>query len=303
MLRTCRAPGCRSFAASSFAAYCHTHKRNLRRHGAVDQKAITKTHLRPYLKAVRERIAKNPDMCAQSGARVAEVCQLRGEDIGCEDGIFYMHFRPEAGSLKNRSSERKVPLHPHVRDAGFVAFVRSSGSGPLFFDPKRRRQGAKRPQPKIVAKNVARWIHTLGIDVGLHRRKAPNNAWRHLFHTSAQDAGINESVIEAIMGYAPATVRQSYGEVRLVTSARAAARIPLPGSTSPLTPRSRCTPGHRLGDQTRFSKHRTVTEFGRSRSLMYLRACTLPYMESGCARRVKVKLRSPTKAEGRVARV
>jgi hypothetical protein len=61
MLRTCRAPGCRAFAASSFAAYCPTHRRNLRRHGAVDQKAITKAHLRPYLKAVRERIAKNPD--------------------------------------------------------------------------------------------------------------------------------------------------------------------------------------------------------------------------------------------------
>jgi hypothetical protein len=61
MTRTCRAAGCRAPAASSFAAYCSSHRANLRRHGAVDQKAITKTHLKPYLKAVRERIAKNPD--------------------------------------------------------------------------------------------------------------------------------------------------------------------------------------------------------------------------------------------------
>jgi hypothetical protein len=59
--RLCRAPGCSSPAASSFAAYCSPHKANLRRHGAVDQKAITKTHLKPYLKLVRERISKNPD--------------------------------------------------------------------------------------------------------------------------------------------------------------------------------------------------------------------------------------------------
>src|SRR6478735_9401481 len=61
MTRTCRAPGCRAPAASSFAVYCHSHKRNLRRHGAVDQNAITKTQLKPYLKLVRERISKNPD--------------------------------------------------------------------------------------------------------------------------------------------------------------------------------------------------------------------------------------------------
>jgi hypothetical protein len=61
MNRHCRVPGCSSPAASSFAAYCSPHRSNLRRHGAVDQKAISKTHLKPYLKAVRERISKNLD--------------------------------------------------------------------------------------------------------------------------------------------------------------------------------------------------------------------------------------------------
>jgi hypothetical protein len=64
MTRPCRAAGCRAPAASSFAAYCSSHRATLRRHGAVDQKAITKTHLKPYLKAVRERISKNPDSSA-----------------------------------------------------------------------------------------------------------------------------------------------------------------------------------------------------------------------------------------------
>ena len=170
-----------------------------------------------------------PLLCAQSGARVSEVCQLRGEDIRWEGGIWFMHFRPEAGSLKNLTSERKVPLHPHVREAGFLDFVEKSGKGPLFFDPKGRRPGAKKPQPKIVAKNVARWVHTLGIEVGLQFRKAPNHAWRHLFRTLARDVGIEESVVDAILGHAAASVGRSYGETRLATSAKAIARIPLPG--------------------------------------------------------------------------
>ena len=66
-----------------------------------------------------------------------------------------MHFRAVAGGLKNPASERKVPLHPHVIEAGFIEFVGRSGRGPLFYDPKRRRPEAKKPQPKIVAKNVA----------------------------------------------------------------------------------------------------------------------------------------------------
>ena len=107
--------------------------------------------------------------------------------------------------------------------------------GATLLDPRRRRPGAKRPQPKIVAKerHRLRSIRALGIDVGMSRRKAPNHAWRHLFHTSALDAGIGETIINAIMGYAATNVRQTYGEVRLATAAKAIASIPLPGVCEP----------------------------------------------------------------------
>jgi len=59
MARICRAPGCYAHTSSRFSVYCSTHKARLRRHGAVDQKAITKPDLRPYLKLVRARIEKN----------------------------------------------------------------------------------------------------------------------------------------------------------------------------------------------------------------------------------------------------
>lgn len=61
MDQTCQAPGCGAQPASAFAAYCRSHRTALRRHGAVDQKAISKAQLKPYLELVKVRIARNPD--------------------------------------------------------------------------------------------------------------------------------------------------------------------------------------------------------------------------------------------------
>ena len=67
-----------------------------------------------------------PWLCAYSGARVSEICQLRAEDIVQQDGIWCVRFTPEAGSLKNVSSERAVPLHPVLIEQG-ISKVRQSG--------------------------------------------------------------------------------------------------------------------------------------------------------------------------------
>lgn len=171
-----------------------------------------------------------PLLCAASGARVSEVCQLRAQDIVQVDGVWVMSICAEAGSVKNVNAERDVPLHPHVVDAGFVDFARRKGSGPLFFDPSRRRIGAKKPAPKIVAKNVAAWVHRLDVKVGrTEHRTDPNHGWRHLFKTLGRDVGVEDSVLDAITGNGPPTVGRRYGETWLTTAARAVAKIPLPG--------------------------------------------------------------------------
>jgi hypothetical protein len=82
-----------------------------------------------------------PLLCAQSGARVSEVCQLRKEDILCEEGVWCMSFRAEAGSLKTITSERKVPLHRHVIQAGFLEFVAGKPHGPA----TAQRRGEEAP--------------------------------------------------------------------------------------------------------------------------------------------------------------
>ncbi|WP_083742208.1 DUF6538 domain-containing protein [Bradyrhizobium mercantei] len=178
-----------------------------------------------------------PALCALSGARVAEVCQLRAEDVRRELGFWVMQFAPEAGSLKTVSSERLVPLHPYLLEHGFLKFVESVGSGPLFYDEKRRNPGAKKPPAKIVAKNVAAWVHKRDLGVGRAQRKDPNHAWRHYFITVLRDLEINDSVIERLTGHGASNVNKGYGEAMLRTLSRAIDSVPIPAgqAQSPMT--------------------------------------------------------------------
>lgn len=59
--RLCAVPHCGSTAASDYSPHCRRHKSTLRRHGATDQRGITKAELTPYLARIEARIAKNPD--------------------------------------------------------------------------------------------------------------------------------------------------------------------------------------------------------------------------------------------------
>lgn len=59
MTRYCQVLGCGLSAATRFATHCRSHRANLRRHGEANQRAITKTHVKPYLKLAQARIAKN----------------------------------------------------------------------------------------------------------------------------------------------------------------------------------------------------------------------------------------------------
>ncbi len=171
-----------------------------------------------------------PLLNAATGARVSEICQLRVEDVVKVGEVHVIRILESAGSVKNEQSERVVPLHPELLRAGFLDFVATKKAGPLFFDPARRNPNAKKPAPKIVAKNVATWVRKLGLRIGRGEyRVDPNHGLRHLFKSMARDAGIEDSVSDAIMGQGPKTVAQRYGRTWPSTAFRAIASIELPG--------------------------------------------------------------------------
>jgi hypothetical protein len=67
-----------------------------------------------------------PWICAYTGARAGEITQMRGQDVVERDGISALRITPEAGSVKTREA-RTVPIHEHLIEQGFLAYVQAKG--------------------------------------------------------------------------------------------------------------------------------------------------------------------------------
>ncbi|MEA1831277.1 site-specific integrase [Methylobacterium durans] len=161
-----------------------------------------------------------PWVCAFSGARLSEVCQLRVQDISEVEGIAVMRFDAEAGSLKNTGSERTVPLHSSLIAAGFLDFVRNCEPGPVFQDLSPDKFGKRGGNG---TKLLGRWVRRLGLT---DARLAPNHSWRHRFKTLARKHGLAPDIADAITGHAHSSVGDRYGEYEVRAMKREIEKIP-----------------------------------------------------------------------------
>jgi integrase len=152
-------------------------------------------------------------LCAYSGARAGEVTQLRGRDITRQGEITVMHLTPDAGTIKTRQA-RRVPLHEHLVEQGFLEFVKAQGDGPLFYDPPKKpkqhdRLKPSRTPPQTMRAHLGEWVRELGV---IDPEVSPTHGWRHTFQRVADRAGIREKVSDAIVGHVPATVGRRYAQ-------------------------------------------------------------------------------------------
>lgn len=160
-----------------------------------------------------------PWLCAYTGARGGDIALLRGEDVRrSPEGIWYLVITAE----KNGQT-RKVALHPHLVEQGFVTMARNK-NGPIFYDPDLTAEanGTHR-QHKKVAEKIAKWVRQLGID---DTELQPNHGWRHRFATIARHCGMDPDVRRAFIGHAADDEHQSYGDVLVSTSYEALLRFP-----------------------------------------------------------------------------
>jgi integrase len=170
-----------------------------------------------------------PWLCAYTGARGGEITQLRGADVIQREGHWAIYITPEAGTTKTRKP-RTVPLHEHLLEQGFLAFVRENDKGPLFYNVKSRVRAAadnpmKPPRPRSVKtlNRIGEWVRSLGVTDKAIR---PNHAWRHTFQRIADRSGIQEKMSDAITGHAPASVGRSYGTPSVGDMAEALKKFP-----------------------------------------------------------------------------
>ena len=159
-----------------------------------------------------------PWLCAYTGARVAEITQLRAMDVRCEQGIWVLHITPEAGSVKTYEA-RTVPLHPHLISQGFVSLAKEGDATPLFYT--EGTGNAVNPASKMRASHLAKWVRALGVTV-----PQPFHGWRHRFKTVARTVGIEEYLTERLLGHAPSNAAGNYGTVPLTALRDAVNRLP-----------------------------------------------------------------------------
>jgi integrase len=139
-----------------------------------------------------------PWLCAYSGARVTEMTQLRKQDIYDDGGVWVMRITPDAGSVKDREP-RRVPIHAHVIDQGFLEAVGTCPEGPLFYDPlQRRNTKATHSQASLESQKLAAWIRKMGKLPA--SGVSPNHGWRHTWRSTAAGLGFSDALLDAITG-------------------------------------------------------------------------------------------------------
>lgn len=161
-----------------------------------------------------------PILCAFTGARIAEITQLRKQDIRQEGDMHVLRITPDAGTVK-AGGYRDVPLHQQLIDLGFLDFVNRSPDGPLFYPPEKTRDAITGAQ--TVAARVGRWLQGLKI---IPEGVSPNHGWRHRFKTVGREQAISDRTLDAIQGHASKTAGDNYGDVTLKARNDAISRFP-----------------------------------------------------------------------------
>lgn len=160
-----------------------------------------------------------PWLCAYTGARLGEMVQLRKQDLRREGDGWVITITPEAGRVKDKEV-REVVLHAHLVELGFPAFVEAAPAGHLFLNSKAGEDS--RGVWRSVKNRVTEFVREVVTDPAVR----PNHGWRHLFKTRGREAGIEDSVLDAICGHRPPSVGAGYGEVTLRAQREAMARFP-----------------------------------------------------------------------------
>lgn len=162
-----------------------------------------------------------PWLCAFSGARIGEVCQLRKQDIRQEGEIWLMRITPEAGTVKTRQY-RDVPIHDQLIKLGFLDFVKAAPHDQLFFPPNRKRSATALPA-RSVGNRIGDWLRENNLSP---EGVSPNHGWRHRFKTIGRDLGLDPRVVDAIQGHAGRTAGDNYGDVSVKAMKAAVDKIP-----------------------------------------------------------------------------
>ena len=168
-----------------------------------------------FLRTERKDDAKFwiPLVALFTGARLNEICQIRLEDIKTEDGVAYIQITDahELQSLKTPQSKRRVPIHPKLKELGFMQLIekqkRHSKNG-FLFDTLRYHRKNKFGN---MMSNAFRYY--MRQDLKIKDPKKVFHSFRHTVKPRLRDAGVSAEFVDILCGWEGngGTGTQSYG--------------------------------------------------------------------------------------------
>ena len=158
------------------------------------------------LKAIFGALAAEPPefawlvrLLTYHGMRSGEAAQLRAEDVTTLFGVPVLRIHDRFGSLKNRFSQRDIPLHPAC--AGFLDYVRSVPGPRIFAEDRWRADRLQRYAGVFLRKRASLSDPTTTL-----------HSLRHTWRTLAREIAMPASVSRAIMGHSMGNdVHEGYG--------------------------------------------------------------------------------------------
>lgn len=133
-----------------------------------------------------------------TGLRLEEICQLHLEDIKAEGYYYYFDVNGNGNkTLKNRDSDRIIPIADEIIKLGFLTFVeelKAKGEVQLF--PNFKKTATTKFSHRY-SQDFGKFLTALGIKT----KEKVFHSFRHTFADSFKNIGYDEGVVGALMGH------------------------------------------------------------------------------------------------------
>lgn len=141
-----------------------------------------------------------PLISLYSAMRLNEICQLLIEDIQQEDGVDFISVKEDlkkGKQLKTKASNRKIPIHPMLKQLGFMQYVdqmRQQKEVRLF--PELKKSG-----DRTYSHEASKWFSRFLINAGVKTDKTSYHSFRHTFRDAMRQAELSPGIVAALGGW------------------------------------------------------------------------------------------------------
>lgn len=145
-----------------------------------------------------------------TGCRLNEIAQLYVADIKYDNKIWYFQLTDEREDqhLKTRQSRRIIPVHPKLKEMGFIDFVKSMRNA----KQERLFPKLKYDETKYYRSQISHWFGRYLDKIGLTGFNYTFHSLRHTVKPFLRDCGVPQEYQNALCGWlAKDTGEEVYG--------------------------------------------------------------------------------------------